>query len=89
MLDEWGLTLDERAKESASEGGKNPMEFSQEAARDYVSSAFATIAQAKIPVSIMWKWSPGGKFNIWPAESESEDSIVKIITDSAGHFRPR
>lgn|GEM_PF-2756730 len=69
--------------------GEKPLELSPEAARDYVANAFAAISQAKVPVAIMWQWSPGGQFNIWPGESTFEDSIVKIITDNAAHVRPR
>ena len=86
-VEEWGLNLEERSDVAIAGGGEKPLELSPEAARDYVTNAFAVISQARIPVAIMWQWSPGGKFNIWPGESTFEDSIIKIITDNAAHFR--
>lgn len=86
-LEEWGLNLEGRS-EAAVEGGEKPLEMSPEAARDFMTNAFDALSQAKVPVSVMWQWSPGGKFNIWPGESEFEDSIVQIITHRAAYFRP-
>jgi hypothetical protein len=88
VVEEWGLNLDARSEVSAA-GGTKPLELSPETARDFMSSAFAAMRQAKVPVSVMWQWSPGGCFNIWPGESAFEDSLIKIITDQNAYFRPR
>lgn len=89
VVEEWGLNLESRADVAAAAGGQEPLELSPEAARDYVTNAFAAISRAQVPVAIMWQWSPGGKFNIWPGESALEDSIIKIIVDKAACLRAR
>ncbi len=89
VVEEWGLNLESRADAPTHASGAKPLELSPEAARDYVTNAFAAISQAKVPVAIMWQWSPGGKFNMWPGESALEDSIITLITDKAAYFRPR
>ncbi len=88
IVEEWGLNLDARS-EVAAEGGAKPLELSPEAARDFMACAFGAMREAKVPVSVMWQWSPGGSFNIWPGESEFEDSLVKIVKDQAAYFLPR
>lgn len=87
MLEEWGLNIEEKGKVPVGE--RAPLAYSPQAAQDYFSAAFGCMVSARVPVAVLWQWSPGGKFNMWPGESPEEDAIVRIIRDNAFHFRGR
>lgn len=88
VVEEWGIDASARGK-ATSNGEAPSLEMSLEAVRDYVTTAYACVREAQVPISILWQWSPGGAFNLWPGESADEDSVVAIIRKQTAYFNRR